>query len=67
MNDTLSSHSCDGSLSVAGVCGVARIRDRSDLLRIASVVAGANLAVKIWWDDDRSGSATQRFVQNVRP
>jgi type IV pilus assembly protein PilV len=30
-------------------------------------VAGANLAVKIWWDDDRSGSATQRFVQNVRP
>lgn len=30
-------------------------------------VAGANLAVKIWWDDDRSGSASQRFVQNVRP
>ncbi len=30
-------------------------------------VAGANLAVKIWWDDDRSGSASQRFVQSVRP
>ncbi|RPH59098.1 MAG: type IV pilus modification protein PilV [Burkholderiales bacterium] len=30
-------------------------------------VADANLAVKIWWDDDRSGSANQRFVQSVRP
>lgn len=30
-------------------------------------VAGANLAVKIWWDDDRSGSPSQRFVQSVRP
>jgi len=30
-------------------------------------VVGANLAVKIWWDYDRSGSPTQRFVQGVRP
>ena len=30
-------------------------------------VAGANLAIKIWWDDDRSGSSNQRFVQSVRP
>lgn len=29
--------------------------------------SGANLAIKIWWDDDRSGSPTQRFVQSVRP
>lgn len=27
----------------------------------------ANLAVKIWWDDDRSGVASQFFVQSVRP
>lgn len=28
---------------------------------------GDSLAVKIWWDDNRSGSADQLFVLSVRP
>jgi type IV pilus assembly protein PilV len=24
-------------------------------------------AVKIWWDDDRSGAANQRFVTSLQP
>jgi type IV pilus assembly protein PilV len=29
--------------------------------------AGAVYAIKVWWDDDRSGAANQRFVTSFRP
>lgn len=28
---------------------------------------GTNYAIKIWWDDNRSGAANQRFITSFRP